>query len=78
MKCNFDKKWKSLLLKTTPVPTPIDVHPTNGLGVYEGGGYVAKGVYRPAIDCRMKTNGAPGFCPACIDASNATIQQLTK
>ena len=26
------------------------------VGVYEGGGYSAKGIYRPAYDCRMKTN----------------------
>ena len=40
----------------------------NVVGVFEGGGYVAKEVYRPFIDCRMKSNEAKGFCPVCQDA----------
>ncbi len=27
-----------------------------------------KGIYRPAPDCRMKTNRAPGFCLVCEKA----------
>lgn len=63
---DFDRKWKDMLAKDTPIPTP----PTDTLdvGVYEGGGYSAKGIYRPAIDCRMKTNEAKGFCPVCQKA----------
>lgn len=31
------------------------------VGVYEGGGYSFKGIYRPAYNCRMKTNEHPNF-----------------
>ncbi|NPA37486.1 MAG: peptidase M64 [Chlorobi bacterium] len=63
---DFDSKWKDMLAKDTPVPTP----PTDTfkVGVYEGAGYSAKGIYRPAINCRMKTNEAKGFCPVCQKA----------
>lgn len=30
---------------------------THALGVYEGGGYQSKGVFRPVQECRMKING---------------------
>ena len=38
------------------------------LGVYEGGGYQSKGVYRPAQECRMKINECERFCPVCTRA----------
>jgi len=60
----FGSKWKSMVGKDTPVPTPADEEYQEAVGVYEGGGYVAKGVYRPMIDCRMHTNNA-AFCPVC-------------
>jgi len=64
---DFDSKWKDRMDKDTPVPTPqVDTF-TNTIGVYEGGGYVAKEVFRPMIDCRMHTNDAP-FCPVCEGA----------
>lgn len=65
---NFDVKWKSLMDAETPVPTPREEQYNNIIGVYEGGGYVNKGMYSPYIDCRMKTNQAEGFCPVCQDA----------
>ncbi|MCQ2182799.1 MAG: IgA Peptidase M64 [Bacteroidales bacterium] len=55
-----------------------DMVGTDGVGLYEGGGYVAKGVWRPVEDCRMKTNEAPGFCPVCQRAINRTIDFYTK
>ena len=39
-----------------------------GVGLYEGGGYQSKGVWRGAEDCRMRTNAAPAFCPVCQQA----------
>jgi hypothetical protein len=65
---NFSSKWQHLMKASTPIPTPVDKKYTDELGVFEGGGYVEKGVYRPAVNCRMKTNEAKGFCPACQDA----------
>ncbi len=75
---NFDSKWKNMLDKKTSVPTPVDENHKNEIGVYEGGGYVAKGVYRPFIDCRMKTNEAPAFCPVCQNAIIDVITYLTE
>jgi len=69
---NFDAKWKNMLSAGTPVPTPPDNSNENVLGVYEGGGYVTKGVFRPMINCRMHSNSA-GFCPVCQNAINRMI-----
>lgn len=41
---------------------------TQRVGVYEGGGYQSKGVYRPAQECRMKINEVEHFCPVCSRA----------
>ncbi|MBR4829750.1 MAG: peptidase M64 [Muribaculaceae bacterium] len=46
---------------------------TQRVGVFEGGGYQSKGVYRPAQECRMKINEVEDFCPVCIRA----IQRIT-
>lgn len=41
---------------------------TQRVGVYEGGGYQSKGVYRPCQECRMKINEVELFCPVCTRA----------
>ena len=41
---------------------------TQRVGVFEGGGYQSKGVYRPAQECRMKVNEVSSFCPVCSRA----------
>jgi len=41
--------------------------------MFEGGGYVGKGIYSPKMDCRMKSNEAPGFCPVCQEAIRRMI-----
>ena len=41
---------------------------TQRVGVFEGGGYQSKGVYRPAQECRMKINEVENFCPVCSRA----------
>lgn len=43
------------------------------LGVYEGAGYSARGVYRPWDRCRMRDNDWPAFCPACRRAIDTVI-----
>ncbi len=75
---NFDKKWKDMLDKDTPVPTPRAKEYKNTVGVFEGGGYVAKGVYSPFQDCRMKSNKAKGFCPVCQRAISRMIEFYCK
>jgi hypothetical protein len=61
----FDRKWHDLVLPTTPVPTPDRREYARLVGLFEGGGYMAKGIFRPAPDCRMKSNATPAFCPVC-------------
>jgi len=56
-KVDFQSKWADLL-----------PDPSGRLGLYEGGGYQSKGVWRPSKDCRMKTNESPDFCPVCSRA----------
>ncbi len=70
---DFDNKWKSMMDPATPVPTPAEDKYNTTVGVYEGGGYVAKGVYRPYIDCTMKSVKYDAFCPVCIDAIQRMI-----
>lgn len=70
---NGDYKWKGMVSATTPIPTPNDPKYSGVVGVFEGGGYSAKRIYRPSFDCRMKTNKAPGFCPVCTEAINKMI-----
>lgn len=65
---HFDQKWKKQIQKGTPIPTPRDSVYKNIVGVFEGGGYEAKGIYSPAMTCWMKEKKAGKFCPVCEDA----------
>ena len=47
------------------------------VGVYEGGGYQSKGVYRPVQECRMKINECERFCPVCSRAIERMIDYYT-
>jgi hypothetical protein len=62
---NFESKWKNLVDKSTPIPTPDTPEYKNKIGAFEGGGYVAKGIYRPMQDCTMKSLFINNFCPVC-------------
>ena len=73
---DFDRKWKALLPKGTPIPTPANSNLE--VGVFEGGGYQSKGVYRGCNDCRMKTNEAKAFCPVCQRAIEQLIRFYTE
>jgi hypothetical protein len=42
-------------------------------GAFEGAGYSAKGLYRPALDCLMFSKGTKPFCRVCEDAVIRTI-----
>ena len=70
---DFASKWKDMIEPGTPVPTPNDPKYKNVTGLFEGGGYSAKGVWRPYYECRMKNNTAPAFCPVCQRAINLMI-----
>jgi hypothetical protein len=75
---NFGSKWKSLLPANTPIPTPLENRGELQPGVYEGAGYVAKGLYRPAPDCLMRTFNGDKFCSACSAAIQEMIDFYTK
>lgn len=59
-RCNFGAKWQDLVN-------------SGKAGLYEGGGYQQKGVWRPAPDCRMRTNSNPDFCIVCRRAIEKII-----
>jgi hypothetical protein len=69
---DFDSKWKDMIDQSTPVPTPQTDEYKNVVGAFEGGGYVAKGVYRPMQDCTMKSLSKDNFCKVCRRA----LQQM--
>lgn len=75
---NFDSKWKAMLGKDTPIPTPAADKESDQLGVYEGGGYVAKGVYRPMMHCTMHQIRYNDFCPVCQKALEDIIEYYSK
>lgn len=61
-KSDFASKWQDMM--STSVP---------GVGLFEGAGYQPKNVWRPAADCRMRTNQSPDFCPVCQRAIQRII-----
>lgn len=69
----FSGKWQNMVSHSTPVPTPATPEYENTVGVYEGGGYAEKGVYRPYIDCTMKSVIYDAYCPVCIRAVQRMI-----
>lgn len=75
---DFESKWKHLLDAETPIPTPPSKPYLDKTGVFEGGGYVAEGIYRPAYDCLMKTFKGNEFCAACKEAIQKMIDFYTE
>ena len=75
---DFGSKWQDMLVKGTPIPTPVVESKRYPVGVYEGGGYSTKGVYRPADYCRMRVNEWPEFCPVCQRALRRLIDFYTQ
>jgi len=70
---NFDIKWKDMVPRGVPVPTPLDERYLNDVGVFEGGGYSAKGIFRPQVECIMKNNAHCEFCKVCQRAVERMI-----
>lgn len=79
---DFDSKWKDMLDEGTKIPTePVwykDSPEYNKLGVYEGGGYVSKGVYRPSMHCTMNSIIYNDFCPVCTKALKEVLDYYSK
>jgi len=70
---DFGKKWKDMMDEGTPIPTPVADEYSSRVGVFEGAGYMSKGLYRPYVNCRMLSNTAEGFCPVCSRAIERMI-----
>lgn len=77
---DFDSKWKDKIPMVTPIPTPWsnDSKNQSGIGLYEGGGYKTKGIYRPTVTCRMRDNFYPTFCPVCEETLQKVIDFYTQ
>jgi IgA Peptidase M64/Peptidase M64 N-terminus len=71
---DFGTKWKKMIAKDVPIPTPSEDKYKDVTGVFEGGGYSAKGIFRPEMDCRMKSNGSKGYCTVCRNAIKEMIE----
>ena len=71
---NFDSKWKSMIEEGLVTPTPRTEEYEGKVGLFEGGGYMSKGIYSPVHDCKMKTNNKDEFCPVCQRACERMIQ----
>ena len=67
-----------MIPKGIPVPTPAEDKYSGVTGLFEGGGYSAKGIYRPEMDCRMKSNGPKGFCSVCREAITRMLEFYTE
>lgn len=76
---DFSSKWEDMLPGGIAIPTnPGGKNLYTEVGVYEGGGYQSKGVYRPVQECRMKINEAPVFCPVCDRAIRRMVDFYTR
>ena len=76
---DFDSKWADMVEKGVEIPTKVTEERSKNytVGVYEGGGYRAKGIYRPVDVCRMRNNTAERFCPVCERAIERVILHQT-
>jgi IgA Peptidase M64/FG-GAP-like repeat len=83
-------KWKRFVHPATPVPTgvgscagytqgtrPADWDDTQSVGLFEGGGTNGTGMYRPVINCRMRSN-TPEYCPVCYTHMKQTNDPKTE
>lgn len=72
---DFESKWKDMVAEGVETPSqPTKEREQNyTIGVYEGGGYMTKGMYRPAVTCRMRDNVATQFCEVCQRAIERII-----
>lgn len=50
----------------------------NKVGLFEGAGYVSKGVFRPSVDCRMFSLSLVDFDPVCTAAIERVIDTYVK
>lgn len=71
-------KWKRMVEKATPLPTPPKDEYAGMVGLFEGAGYTGKGMYRPALDCKMFSKAYQPFCPVCAKALEKRLTRHTR
>ena len=71
-------KWGDLVEKLTPIPTPEEPEFEGVVGCFEGAGYTAKGLFRPAISCIMFSKKSLAFCPVCRRAIERVIDLYSR
>jgi hypothetical protein len=69
-------KWRDLVEPGTPIPTPPSF--AGRVGAFEGGGYQARGLYRPEAACVMGSASPVGFCRVCQRAISRIIDTYVK
>lgn len=76
---DFDSKWADMVAEGIEIPTAVTAERSENyvVGVYEGGGYRSKGIFRPVDVCRMRNNTAERFCPVCERALERVILHQT-
>lgn len=75
----YESREKGVFVNTPAFGNNKLKHPGElPVGMYEGGGYLFKGIYRGNYDCRMRTNQYPTFCPVCQQAIQRIIDFYTK
>ena len=67
--------WKDWIGPETPLPTPETI--TDRIGLFEGAGYSAVGIYRPKHLCKMRMLGAP-YCEICAEALIRTLYNFVR
>lgn len=77
---DFESKWADMIAYGIETPTEVTPERTENytVGLYEGGGYLSKGIYRPTDICRMRNNTAKRFCPVCERAIERVILHQAK
>ncbi len=70
----FERKWSDMISQGTPIPTPRTDEYKGKVGLFEGGGYVSKGIFSPVSDCMMKSNTPNDYCPVCQRAVEARLK----
>jgi hypothetical protein len=60
-------------VKAITAPMLANERYADRVGAFEGAGYQARGLYRPATDCIMFTRNPNSFCPVCTRAIERVI-----
>ncbi len=70
-------RWTSWISTNTPLPTPPVASNATVAGLFQGAQYQTTGWYRPKLDCKMRTLGAP-FCEICSEQLVKSIYGLIR